>query len=54
MKPHRIETLIPSEQVAARISMMANEITRALPQDLMVIALLRGSFVFTADLIRAF
>ncbi len=33
---------------------MANEITKQLPQDLMVIALLRGSFVFTADLIRAF
>lgn len=54
MKPHRIETLISSEQVATRISLMANEITRKLPQDLMVIALLRGSFVFTADLIRAF
>ncbi|MDX2074613.1 MAG: hypoxanthine phosphoribosyltransferase [Alphaproteobacteria bacterium] len=54
MKPHHIELLIPSEQVAARISTMANEITRALPKDLMVIALLRGSFVFTADLIRAF
>lgn len=54
MKPHHIETLISSEQVSTRISMMANEITRALPQDLMVIALLRGSFVFTADLIRAF
>ena len=54
MKPHRIETLITSEQVSTRISMMANEITRTLPQDLMVIALLRGSFVFTADLIRAF
>lgn len=54
MRPHRIETLLSSEQVSTRISMMANEITRALPQDLMVIALLRGSFVFTADLIRAF
>ena len=54
MKPHHIEMLISPEQVSTRISMMANEITRALPQDLMVIALLRGSFVFTADLIRAF
>ena len=54
MKPHKIETLITAEQVASRISVMANEITRALPQDVMVIALLRGSFVFTADLIRAF
>ncbi len=54
MKPHHIETLLSSEQVSTRISMMANEITKQLPQDLMVIALLRGSFVFTADLIRAF
>lgn len=54
MKPHHIETLLSPEQVSARISTMANEISHRLPQDLMVIALLRGSFVFTADLIRAF
>ncbi len=54
MQPHRITPLITSEQVARRISLMANDITRQLPKDLMVIALLRGSFVFTADLIRAF
>jgi hypoxanthine phosphoribosyltransferase len=54
MKPHHIETLISSEQVAARISTLANDIAKKLPPDIMVIALLRGSFVFTADLIRAF
>jgi len=54
MQPHTISQLISSEQVARRISMLANEISKELPKDIMVIALLRGSFVFTADLIRAF
>jgi len=54
MKPHHIDTLITSEQVSSRISTLANEIAKSLTPDLMVIALLRGSFVFTADLIRAF
>lgn len=54
MKPHRIETLLTSEQVSSRMYTLAHEIAKKLPHDLMVIALLRGSFVFTADLIRAF
>lgn len=54
MNPHRISTLISSEQVSSRISTLANDIAKRLPPDIMVIALLRGSFVFTADLIRAF
>lgn len=54
MKPHHISQLISSEQVSARISMLANEITKQIPSDILVIALLRGSFIFTADLIRAF
>jgi len=54
MKPHHIDTLISSEQISARISTLANDIAKRLPPDIMVIALLRGSFVFTADLIRAF
>lgn len=53
MKPHNIVPVISSEQVAARISTLANDISKKLPADIMVIALLRGSFVFTADLIRA-
>lgn len=51
---HHIVPLISSEMVASRISTLANEITKKLPKDIVVIALLRGSFVFTADLIRAF
>jgi len=54
VKPHIIEPLISRQQVASRISTLANDITKKLPPDIMVIALLRGSFVFTADLIRAF
>lgn len=51
---HHIEPLITSEAISSRITLLANEITKILPRDIVVIALLRGSFVFTADLIRAF
>ena len=48
-----LEVLIPAQDIAARITSMAEEIARKLPPDIMIIALLRGSFVFTSDLIRA-
>ena len=48
-----IEKLISSDAIAVQVSTIANNIAKSLPQDLMVIVLLRGSFVFAADLIRA-
>ncbi len=51
---HHITSLISQEHISARISELANEISHKIPKDVMVIALLRGSFVFAADLIRAF
>lgn len=48
-----IETLITEERIKNRVQELANEIAAKMGQDLMIIALLRGSFVFTADLIRA-
>ena len=51
---HRIDILVDTAALATRMDSLAQEIRRTLPQDLVVVALLRGSFVFTADLIRAF
>ena len=48
-----IETLITEAAIKARVQELAGEIARDMPKDLMIVALLRGSFVFTADLIRA-
>jgi hypoxanthine phosphoribosyltransferase len=50
---HTITPLITTEQLSTRLSVMANEIAKQLPKDIMVVSLLKGSFVFTADLIRA-
>jgi len=47
------EVLISSGAIASRVTTLAEEIARVLPRDMMIISLLRGSFVFTADLIRA-
>lgn len=49
-----IEILYSAEQIKARVDEMASTIAHAWPgEDLMIVSLLRGSFVFTADLIRA-
>lgn len=48
-----LQVLISAGEIAARVSALANAIAEKLPPDLMVVSLLRGSFVFTADLIRA-
>ncbi len=48
-----VQVLISAAEIAARVSALAHDIAHKLPSDLMVISLLRGSFVFTSDLIRA-
>lgn len=48
-----IKTLYTQEQIHTRIQEMSQEIARKLPQEFMVIGLLRGSFIFAADLVRA-
>lgn len=48
-----IEVLYSAEQIAAKIQEMADAITARMGSDFMVIALLKGSFVFAADLVRA-
>jgi len=49
----KISTLISEERVKTRVQELAGEIAGKMGPDLMIVALLRGSFVFTADLIRA-
>src|SRR5947207_3150846 len=40
-------------EIAARVDVMATELAAKLPADTLVVAVLKGSFVFAADLIRA-
>lgn len=48
-----IRVLFSAEQIAARHIELAREISATKPDRLLVIAVLKGSFVFAADLIRA-
>lgn len=49
----QIEVLIEAEAISTRVHELAQEIAKQMNEDIMIVALLRGSFVFTADLIRA-
>ena len=55
MTPYRIDPLIDEAAIARRVAEMARAIEAhfADTQKLMVIGLLRGSFIFMADLVRA-
>src|SRR5437588_9524654 len=48
-----IRILFDAEVIAARNQALALEIKAAAPEHLLVIAVLKGSFIFAADLIRA-
>lgn len=48
-----LQVLISAAEIAGRVGALAHEIAQKLPPDLMIVSLLRGSFVFTSDLIRA-
>lgn len=48
-----LQVLISAAEITARVSALAHDIANRLPPDLMIVSLLRGSFVFTSDLIRA-
>jgi len=53
MTPATVEKLISTDAIAVQVSTLANKIVKTMPKDVMIIVLLRGSFVFAADLIRA-
>jgi hypoxanthine phosphoribosyltransferase len=50
---HRIAVLYSEEDIATRIKGLAVEIAQRKPQRLLVIPVLKGSFVFAADLMRS-
>lgn len=56
MKQHHLENLISKEEIRSRIQELANEINahykHTHSQNLVVVGLLRGSFMFMADLVR--
>lgn len=53
MTPAPVEILIPAQEIASRMKSLARDILDQLPPDVLIVSLLRGSFVFTSDLIRA-
>lgn len=53
MDMREVPVLYTEEEIEERIVTLAREIALKMPPDLMIVSLLKGSFVFTADLIRA-
>ncbi|WP_225030380.1 hypoxanthine phosphoribosyltransferase [Xinfangfangia pollutisoli] len=54
LRPYVVDQLISAKAIAARVEALAREITQAFAgtEKLVVVGLLRGSFVFIADLVR--
>jgi hypoxanthine phosphoribosyltransferase len=50
---HRIGVLFSAEDIAGRVAAIASDIAGRKPANLLVVPILKGSFVFAADLIRA-
>ncbi len=50
----KIEVLFPEREIGARVEELAREIAAAQPENLLVVPILKGSFIFAADLLRAF
>jgi hypoxanthine phosphoribosyltransferase len=49
----RIEAMFDPDEIAARVCDLATEIAALLPPDFTMVGLLKGAFVFVADLARA-
>jgi hypoxanthine phosphoribosyltransferase len=48
-----VTPLYSAERIAARVEAIAHEIAASSPADLIIVSILKGSFIFAADLIRA-
>jgi hypoxanthine phosphoribosyltransferase len=48
-----VNKLFDETAIARRVAELAGEIAEALPRDILLVGLLKGSFVFLADLVRA-
>ncbi|MDC0074521.1 hypoxanthine phosphoribosyltransferase [Alphaproteobacteria bacterium] len=54
MRPKKdIKVIFTSDKISERVSSLAQEISLNMDDNFLLIAVLKGSFVFTADLIRA-
>ncbi len=53
MTDENIGVLFDAETISERVAALGREIARNEPSDLLVVVILKGSFVFAADLIRA-
>ncbi|KQT85841.1 hypoxanthine phosphoribosyltransferase [Aurantimonas sp. Leaf443] len=53
IRGRRIEPLFDEAAIAAAVERLATEIAARPPREILVVAVLKGSFVFAADLIRA-
>lgn len=51
---HSIGILFSEDEIARRVQSLAFEVARQTPHRLLVVPILKGSFVFAADLLRAF
>jgi hypoxanthine phosphoribosyltransferase len=51
--PPRVRVLFEEAAIGRRIEEMARAVAQANPENLLVVAVLKGSFMFAADLIRA-
>ena len=51
-RPH-VSIRFSAAEIASRVDVMAGELAEQLPADTLVVSVLKGSFVFAADLIRA-
>jgi hypoxanthine phosphoribosyltransferase len=51
--PHRVQPLYNAPTIAERMSGMATEIAEQLGDEFLIVGILKGSFVFIADLVRA-
>jgi hypoxanthine phosphoribosyltransferase len=51
--PRRVRVLFDETSIARRNEELAGEIAASRPEDLLVVAVLKGSFMFAADLLRA-
>ncbi len=52
MVDHKVRVLFEAEAIAARNVAIAAGVAAQSPQDLLVVAILKGSFMFAADLLR--
>jgi hypoxanthine phosphoribosyltransferase len=51
---HPVEVLFSESEIAERVQAIAQAVAEHKPQRLLVVPILKGSFVFAADLLRAF